>query len=325
MQLIWKISKRYVIIKEAYLYKLRIIKGEDKMNIGVFTNSLVQEGMTDLRDIAAWAVEHGFTELEVGASVKLDEQMFEDVLARGDIKIGAMTICRNPLLPGEEGEVMKQGMIERLKWAGKYNIPKFVASTGIDRGWEWDTYFDFYDGIRKKPIRSMDKAVDFLKECLDVSAEAGTKICLETCPSMGNIAISPYLIEELFGRLDDDRLGVAFDPSHFVWEFMDYYGAIKDIGVKKIFHVHGKDAEIDQQVLRRRGILSDYTWWRYRIPGLGEINWNTLVSNLYEVGYEGVISIEHEDPVWEGSLDKVKKGILVGKRTVERALNMEEY
>lgn len=294
------------------------------MRIGVFTNSLVQQGMTDLREIAQWAVEHGFEELEVGASVKLDAQMFEDVLSRKDIRIGAMTICRNPLLPGEEGEAFKEAMLERLRWAGRYHIPKFVTSTGIDRGWDWDTKFDFYDGIRKRPIRSMDKAVAFLEECLSVSEDAGTKICLETCPAMGNIAISPYLISELFARLPHERLGLAYDPSHFIWEMMDPYAPVYEFK-DKIFHVHGKDTQIDRELLRRKGILSDYTWWRYRVPGMGEIDWNRLVSNLYEIGYDGVLSVEHEDPVWEGSLEKVKKGILIGQRTLLRAVHMEQY
>ncbi|WP_077532182.1 sugar phosphate isomerase/epimerase family protein [Massiliimalia massiliensis] len=293
------------------------------MKVGLFTNSLAAQGMTDLREIAQWAVEHGFEELEVGASIQLDEKMFDDVVARDDIKIGAMTICRNPFFPGEEGKAQKEEMIRRLKWAMKYNIPKFVTSTGIDRGCEWDEKFDFYDGIRKRPIRSMDMAVDFLSELLDISKESGTKICLETCPAMGNIAISPYLNHELFSRLPDPRLGMAYDPSHFVWEMMDPYMPIFEFK-DRIFHVHGKDTEINRYELNRKGILSDYSWWRYRIPGLGEIQWNKLVSNLFEAGYDGVISVEHEDPVWEGTMEKVQKGLLIGQKTLRHAINMQD-
>jgi len=55
-------------------------------------------------------------------------------------------------------------------------------------------------------------------------------------------------------------------------------------------------------------------WWRYRIPGQGDINWSKFISTLYQVGYDGTISIEHEDPVWSGTLDKVKNGLILGKR-----------
>ena len=70
--------------------------------------------------------------------------------------------------------------------------------------------------------------------------------------------------------------------------------------------------------------MSDYSWWRYRIPGLGEIQWNKLVSNLFEAGYDGVISVEHEDPVWEGTMEKVQKGLLIGQKTLRHAINMQD-
>lgn len=295
------------------------------MNIGFLTNSLYKKGEMELPQMVDWAVDNGFTELEIGASVPLDEALFAKIMEAGKIKIGALILCRNPLLPGEEGAAFKAAVVERIKLAGKLGIPKVITSTGIDRGWDWDpSGFNFHDGIRKRPIRSMDRVVDLLNEYLELSAEAGTKICLETCPAMGNIAISPYLIQILFERIQEKRLGLCYDPSHFVWEMMDPYQPVFQFR-DRIYHIHGKDTEIDRQRLNSTGILSDFSWWRYRIPGLGEINWNRLVSGLYEIGYDGVISIEHEDPVWEGSIGKVKKGLLIGKRTMEKALDLEKY
>lgn len=290
------------------------------MNIGFLTNSLYKAGEVELPAIVDWAVENGFTELEIGASVPLDEKLFASIIEDGRIKIGALILCRNPLLPGEEGAAFKSAVVERIKMAGRLGIPKVITSTGIDRGWDWDPdKFDFHDGIRKRPIRSMDRVAQLLEEYLEISQAAGTKICLETCPAMGNIAISPYLIGLLFDRIPDKRLGLCYDPSHLVWEMMDPYRPIFQFS-DRIYHIHGKDTEIDRHRLDQTGILSDYSWWRYRIPGLGEINWDKLVSNLFEIGYDGVISIEHEDPVWEGSTEKVKKGLLIGKQTMEKAL-----
>ena len=54
-------------------------------------------------------------------------------------------------------------------------------------------------------------------------------------------------------------------------------------------------------------------WWRYRIPGWGDTNWTRIVSGLMEAGYDGVISIEHEDPVWEGAEDKVMQALRLGR------------
>jgi sugar phosphate isomerase/epimerase len=277
--------------------------------------------MLSLLETAKWAEENGFEELELGPSAPLDESVLEQ--ASLHIKLGAIIYCRNPLLPGLEGADFKEQTLKRIRLAGKLGIPKVITSTGIDRGYEWDEAFDFHDGIRKLPIRSMDPVVSLMNEYLEASESCGTKICLETCPIMGNIAISPYLLSLIFDKVPNKRLGLCYDPSHLVWEMMDPYRPIltfKD----RLYHVHGKDAEIDRKRLDEVGILSDFSWWRYRVPGLGEISWVKMVSNLYEADYDGVISIEHEDPVWEGSVCKVKKGILIGKRTIEKAIHPEK-
>ena len=244
-------------------------------------------------------------------------------MGKGDIKVGAFLYCRNFLLP-DDGPAFLEELMKRIDLAAELGIEKVLTSTGIDRGWDWDEKFDFYDGIRKRPIRSLEKVVELFKPILELAEKKNIKIGWETCPVMGNIAISPYLIDILFERLQSDKLGLAYDPSHLVWEMMDPYEPILKYGRQgKIFHVHGKDTEIDRTRLAYTGILSDYSWWRYRVPGLGEINWNKIVSNLYEVGYDGVVSIEHEDPVWEGTKEKVERGLLIGKRTIEKAIHME--
>lgn len=179
-----------------------------------------------------------------------------------------------------------------------------------------------HDGIRKRPIRSMDRITELFTGILDYADKKNVNIGFELCPLMGNTAISPYLLHELFNRLPSKRLGIAYDPSHLVWEMIDPYDFIFEFK-DKIMHVHGKDTEILHAELKRRGILSDFDWWRYRIPGLGELNWNKIVSRLYEIGYNDVISIEHEDPVWEGTAEKVKKGLLIGKNTIDKALKMD--
>lgn len=294
------------------------------MEVGMITNSLYGAGMTDIEKIADWAADHGFTQLEVGPSVPLDRAAFDRILEKGRIKIGAFLYCRNFLLP-DSGPGFREELFRRMDFAHEIGVHKFVTSTGIDRGWDWAEKFDPYDGIRKRPIRSMDQIVQLFDSVMEKAEKYDMKIALETCPLMGNIAISPYLLEEIFNRIKSDRLGVAFDPSHLIWEMMDPYKPILKFGkMGKIFHVHGKDTEIDRERLNVTGILSDYSWWRYRIPGLGEINWNKLISNLYEIGYDGVISMEHEDPVWEGSIEKVERGLLIGKNTLEKAIHMEK-
>jgi sugar phosphate isomerase/epimerase len=110
-----------------------------------------------------------------------------------------------------------------------------------------------------------------------------------------------------------------FDPSHLYWLGIDPIQALKDYS-EKIFHAHAKDTEIIPEGEYRYGIAGKQIdpepwksgWWRYRIPGLGEIDWNIFISTLQEYGYDQFLSIEHEDPVWEGSEEKIKAGLKLG-------------
>ncbi|MDP6381002.1 MAG: sugar phosphate isomerase/epimerase, partial [Phycisphaerae bacterium] len=103
-------------------------------------------------------------------------------------------------------------------------------------------------------------------------------------------------------------LGLEFDPSHFVWQGMDYLAAVRKFA-SRIHHVHAKDTEVLSDVLLREGIFSR-GWWRYRIPGFGEVDWPAFISTLKEVGYDGAVTVENEDPVFSGSrsLDGIRLG-----------------
>ncbi|MFD2422653.1 hypothetical protein [Amycolatopsis pigmentata] len=59
-------------------------------------------------------------------------------------------------------------------------------------------------------------------------------------------------------------------------------------------------------------------WWRYRVPGLGHVDWARLIDRLYEHGYRGVVSVEPEDPVWGGTEENVLTGLSAARRTLTR-------
>ena len=95
----------------------------------------------------------------------------------------------------------------------------------------------------------------------------------------------------------------------------------------RIFHVHAKDVEIREEVLYEQGIYGHFgsnphgkSWWIYRLPGLGDIDWEGFILALKKVGYDYVISIEHEDPVWEGDLERSKRGLLMGLDFLKKRL-----
>ena len=136
---------------------------------------------------------------------------------------------------------------------------------------------------------------------------------------MGNIAISPVMWHRIFEKLDSGMVGLAYDPSHLVWEMMDPYEPVQEFA-DRIFHFHAKDTAIDRKQLSRTGILTDFSWWNYRIPGRGEIDWNRMFGELKKINYNGTISIEHEDKDYEGSLEAVAEGILKSREFLNQYL-----
>lgn len=279
------------------------------MRIGLLTNSLAGVGVRNLRDIAAWAVENGFEDLEVGPSIPLDEVQFAKVIEEEKIKISTLIYCRNFLSESkEEAEEHQSNLKKRIEFAARMGIEKIVCSTGVDKA--------SFQGMGFDPMASVDKVVEFVKSIVEMIEKKGVKLCFENCPMMGNIATSPYMWEVLFERIGSDKVGLTYDPSHLVWQFIDPYENImrfKD----RIFHVHGKDTEVLYNRLKEFGVLHSNKWWRHRLPGLGDLDWNRIIANLYEIGYDGTISMEHEDPVWEGSEEKVKAGLLKSKQHIQ--------
>jgi len=112
---------------------------------------------------------------------------------------------------------------------------------------------------------------------------------------------------KVFELLPDAHLGLNFDPSHLHWQQIDYLEAV-DLFRNRIFHTHAKDVEIKRHTLSQVGNQSR-GWWRYVIPGFGDINWGVYVARLRSVGYNGVLSIEHEDSAFGA-----EEGFLKGQR-----------
>ena len=154
-------------------------------------------------------------------------------------------------------------------------------------------------------------------EYADKAKRLGIKIAIENCPhvhtypiKIGNIALSPYAWNLMFKAIPSKTVGLEFDPSHLVWLGIDYLKAAKKFG-NRIYHVHAKDTEIIQDALDEKGIYGD-SWWRYRIPGWGVVDWQKFFATLLDTDYQGDIDIEHEDPVFEGP--RFKEGLILGLR-----------
>lgn len=282
------------------------------MRIGAMTNVLVKGGMKNLDELAEWAAKNGLEDLEVGPTVPLERELYERVLDQVKIRITALTYCRNFLSTDrDEAEHNISELKKRIRFAGALGIEKVVTSTGIDKSVEEGVY-DKADAIRKIPLRSLNSFVEVFKPIVELAEKCNVKLAFENCPLMGNIAISPVMWIQIFEKLKSDHIGLAYDPSHLVWQFMDPYMPIREFK-DKIIHFHAKDTELDRTLLSRSGFLTDFSWWKYRIAGHGELDWEKLIGELKAIGYNGTISIEHEDPDYEENLLRVQEGIVLAK------------
>jgi len=149
------------------------------------------------------------------------------------------------------------------------------------------------------------------------------KIAIENCPMLfgvdqwpggQNLATTPKIWRQLFDIIPSDYFGLNYDPSHFVWQMIDYIKpiyAFKD----KIFHVHYKDIKVYKEKLDDVGIMAyPLDFMSPKIPGLGDVNWAKYVSALTDIGYDGYSCIEIEDRAYEGSDKKIRDSLIQSYR-----------
>jgi sugar phosphate isomerase/epimerase len=152
-----------------------------------------------------------------------------------------------------------------------------------------------------------------------VAEDKGVKIGIENCPhGLHNIAWSPEMWEIIFHEVPSKAIGLEYDPSHLVWMGVDYVEALYKFA-GRVYAFHAKDTEVMETKLAYQGIYGR-SWWRYRIPGWGDVDWNKIFTALYETGYKGDISIEHEDPVFGGKRtdEGLKRGLEFLREYVDR-------
>lgn len=181
---------------------------------------------------------------------------------------------------------------------------------------------------RNKNISLKENFDEFEKvfgELVSYAEGKGIKLIIENCPMEGwqvpglpgTISFTPELWREMFRRVPNRNFGLNYDPSHLHLQLIDYIVPVAEFK-DRIFHVHAKDTEVFRDKLAQYGIFNkqlegeDHGFWQYRMPGLGQVDFPALIKVLKGEGYDGVLSIEHEDPLYEGSEEKVKEGLILG-------------
>jgi sugar phosphate isomerase/epimerase len=149
------------------------------------------------------------------------------------------------------------------------------------------------------------------------------KIGIENCPMLftqdewpggKNLATTPAVWRRMFHDIPSPNFGLNFDPSHFIWQQMDYLGPLAEFK-DRIFHVHAKDARIDGASLDQHGVLAYPNLWHTpKIPGLGDVRWGAFCGALSDTGYTGHVAIEVEDRAFEGALESRLDSLIISRR-----------
>jgi sugar phosphate isomerase/epimerase len=299
------------------------------MKLGFLTACLPK---LSLEEIVRWASRRGFSALELAAwpvvstrdyqarqidaarFTKADAARVRELFAAHGMAISAMAYYDNNLDPDLAA---RRKRLDHLKAVIRTAELLEVDLVGTFVGARPD----------KLPAENIKETGKVFRELTKYAGDRGVRLMIENCPMEnwqrfglpGNFAYSPELWDALFNEVPAKNFGLNFDPSHLTWLGIDYLRAAKEFA-PKIFHAHAKDTELLADGQYRYGIFGRQVdpvpwksgWWRYRMPGLGSIDWKSLVATLQEHGYDYVLSIEHEDPVWEGSEDKIKKGLSLG-------------
>lgn len=300
------------------------------MKLGFLTACLPGQTLTD---IAAYAAQAGYEALEVAAWPALGDRPFtathldvtdlspaeadsvRSMLEQHNLTVSSLAFYDNNLHPDPgEREAINAHVLACIDAAALLGCPTVGTFVGRDPS--------------RSVVENLADAEKVFAPLVDRAGERGVKLVIENCVMEGwhpdgypgNLAYSPELWEWMFSI----GLYLNYDPSHLVWMGIDPVAALAPY-VDKVAHAQAKDIQVFPELRNRYGYPGkavsrsdpwDVGWWRYRVPGLGDVDWRRVIDTLYEGGFDGALSVEHEDPVWGGTEDLVRAGLDVAHRTL---------
>ena len=292
------------------------------MKIGIFTALYQEKSLEEVAryvsplgyqmvELPAWK---GNNHLDIDKVIKGDHSVL-NILKKYNLEISALN-CALPgqlvLGPLDEStddwapssdakEKIKYGIDMVKKTAQAASELKVPVVCGFVGSHVWDKWYIFPPKNEELYEKGWDVFANRWGNIMDTFKGYGVKFALEVHPTeiAYNIETAQRAIQALDGRSD---FGFNFDPSHLIWQLIDPVVFIKTFK-ERIFHVHAKDSEIQEDEVRRSGVIPTGAWmrpdrgFRFRVPGWGDVKWKKVISALLSVGYDYVLSFEHEDPV----------------------------
>lgn len=249
----------------------------------------------------------GVTHIDVST---LTKTRAEDILALCDkhgVSLTGLGYYPNPLDPDPKTARTAVSHLKRVIAAA----PKLglnTVNTFVGRDWT------------KSVDENWPRFLKTWKPLIKHAEDHGVRVGIENCPMLftrdewpggKNLASSPVIWRRMFHDIPSKNFGLNFDPSHFALQFMDPTSALREFKAK-LFHLHAKDVQVHRDRLNEVGVFAyPLQWHTPRIPGYGEIDWARFLGALREVGYDGPVCIEVEDPTFGRSLAGRKRALKV--------------
>ena len=247
----------------------------------------------------------GVTHIDVADFGPAQADRVKQLVKATGVAISGLGYYPNPLAPDvAEAKVY----VEQIK-----RIIQAAALLGVNRmntfvGRDWSKSVD----------DNWPRFLDTFRSLVALAEAQGVRIGIENCPMYftkdewpggKNLATSPAIWRRMFADIPSPNFGLNFDPSHLVWQRMDYIKPLKEFA-PRFSHVHAKDVKIDQERLDNVGILATpLEFHTPKLPGLGEIDWKRFLAALAAAGYNGPVCVEVEDRDFEGSLESRKESL----------------
>ena len=184
--------------------------------------------------------------------------------------------------------------------------------------------------IGRDQKKTVEENIELFREIwpgiIKLAEENNVKVAIENCPMLfgkdqwpggQNLMCTPAIFKKLFEIIPSPNFGINFDPSHYVWQQMDYIKTVYEFK-DRIFHVHFKDIKLYPEKLAEVGVLAyPLEYMSPKIPGLGDVNWGAFVSALNDIRYNGDAVIEVEDKAFESCREDILKSIKLSKRYLD--------
>jgi sugar phosphate isomerase/epimerase len=251
----------------------------------------------------------GVTHIDCGSFRKGDVARVKELVEETGVDISGLGYYPNPLAAdAAEARTYVEHLKKVIKTASLLGVG--VVNTFVGRD----------------PVKSVDenwpRFLKTWKPLIEFAEGNGVKIGIENCPMSftrdewpggKNLATSPAIWRRMFSDIPSKSFGLNFDPSHFVWQQMDYVGVLREFQ-EKLFHMHAKDARVDWERLNEVGLLAFPSQYHTpKLPGLGDVDWGEFMGTLSEV-YDGPICIEVEDRAYEGALETREAALVQSAR-----------